>query len=263
MDHMNRSITISLVLLAACNTQEKESYRALREGNSAYNDSLYVEAIDIYEVSGDPRALHNSAKAEYRLNDAAEAVEKMKSAAEAFTGTPEETHAFHDLGNAYVMRSAWADSMQQVFDREIAAIRMESADITGKVKLAVLRDSLRQRKQEIAALIDPSLEAAVDAYRKALRKAPEAEDTRYNLAFANDRIAQRKKESGNGDKKDDQQLSEKAKELLAKAGELVEQYRFKEALDLLQKGLQQEPSLEKEKEYMQKLETVAQAAEAS
>src|SRR5690606_7431608 len=168
MDLMNRSIAIPLVLLAVCNAQEKEAYMALREGNSTYNDSLYVEAIAIYEVSSDPRALHNSAKAEYRLNDAAEAVEKMKSTAEAFTGTPEEAHAFHDLGNAYVTRSAWADSMQKVFDQEIAAIRMESGDITGKLKLAVLRDSLRQRKQEIAALIEPSLEEAVNAYKKAL-----------------------------------------------------------------------------------------------
>ncbi len=53
-----------------------------------------------------------------------------------------------------------------------------------------------------------------------------------------------------------------ALQLVQRADSLVEQYKFNEALDVLEDGLERDPSLKKEEEYMKKLETVTDAATA-
>jgi hypothetical protein len=48
--------------------------------------------------------------------------------------------------------------------------------------------------------------------------------------------------------------------ILQKADELVDAYKFAEALALLNAGLKQDPTLEQRKDYMEKLELVQKAA---
>ena len=59
------------------------------------------------------------------------------------------------------------------------------------------------------------------------------------------------------------ELSERAKLIMKRADELVEQHKFKEALEVMEQGLKQDATLQKEKEYMDKLGVVTKAASAT
>ncbi len=262
---MNRWLPIAMLMLCACgDRQERLAAEAIREGNSSYAAEQFDRAIDAYDRAAfDPRALHNSAKAAYRSRNMGEAVERSIATTEMPADSGLIADAFHDLGNSWMLRSREADSLSTGLDKDIAAIRMEGDDITGKVRLAVVRDSLRKEQQRNVQLSDSALTESVKAYRAALRRDPTDEDTRYNLALAQRSLDARKKERERKDReKKDQELSARARQLLEQADRLVEEYKFKEALDLLQRGLQEDPTLASKKEYIDKLDVVTKAAQA-
>ena len=66
----------------------------------------------------------------------------------------------------------------------------------------------------------------------------------------------------NKDKDKDKGLSERAKLIMQKADELVDQYLFKDALKVMNDGLKADPTLKQQQEYMHKLDVVTKAAEA-
>ena len=69
--------------------------------------------------------------------------------------------------------------------------------------------------------------------------------------------------TGDKDKDKDKELSARAQLIMKKADELVEQYKFDEALSVMQQGLKEDPSLKAKKEYMDKLDVVTKAARAT
>ena len=50
---------------------------------------------------------------------------------------------------------------------------------------------------------------------------------------------------------------------MARADELVEKYLFQEALDVMRQGVQQDPTLQQRKDYMDKLDMITKAARPS
>ena len=81
-----------------------------------------------------------------------------------------------------------------------------------------------------------------------------------------ERIAARPKPATNEGGKDpnkDRDLGEKAKLIMARADELVEKYLFQEALDVMRQGVQQDPTLQQRKDYMDKLDMITKAARPS
>jgi len=96
---------------------------------------------------------------------------------------------------------------------------------------------------------------------------PSDDDARHNLIAAKHLIASRAKEAAkrkdkDGDQDEKKSLGERAQMILAQADGLVDEYKFAEALALLNAGLKQDPSLEQRKDYMEKLELVEKAAAA-
>jgi len=174
--------------------------------------------------------------------------------------------AHHNLGNSWTLLALDADSVSKRGSEILKGMKIEGQDISGKVRQLVMRDSLQKEQLRLEHLVDSALAQGADAYKNALRGSPADEDARHNLALVQKRIAARVKEAAQKAKNKDQNknkgLSERAKMLLAKADELVEQYKFTEALKVLQDGLKAEPTLQQQQDYMQKLDVVTKAAQA-
>ena len=128
------------------------------------------------------------------------------------------------------------------------------------------RDSLQRQRNGLDHLVDSALTEGAEQFKNTLRRTPQDEDARHNLAIAQRLIAARPKNpGGNGSNKKDEkkELSERAKLIMKRADELVEEHKFQEALEVLEQGLKQDATLQKEKEYMDKLGVVTKAARAT
>jgi Ca-activated chloride channel family protein len=263
---------LPLLGLYGCGGEGHQVERSLRAGNAQFDKGHHAGAVEAYRSAGtDPRASYNAGHAHYRMGQWDDAAADFKAAGEALLAAEEKAipaaHAFHNMGNAHLRKATDADSLEKHYADLLTKIRIDGEDIQRKVELYVLRDSLRRERRRLVPLVDSALAHSAGAYRNALRQAPHDEESRHNLAVVQALVAARAKPDkggGDGGDKDDQEkvLGERARMILEKADELVEEYRFQEALALLQKGLQEDPTLEQKQEYMQKLETVTEAAAA-
>ena len=258
------SAMMALLLLQACGDADARlAARALQDGNTHYHQERFAQADSSYAgAPGDHRAVYNRGNSAHRSAAWNAAVQHFGTAVELADSAVDRARAQYNLGNARRLQARYADSLGQALGRDIAGIRIEGPDIAGKVRLAVHRDSLRQLQQRMLHLTDSALVAGAEAYRKCLRLEPHAEDARHNLTAALTLIAERRSGDDGANTNKDQALSERARQLLAEADELVEQYRFREALELLRSALEKEPSLEQRKDYMDKLDVVTKAAQA-
>lgn len=266
---MKYVLPIALLLVVGCGTPaERATERALREGEEAYRTGNFVKAAEIYATASfDPRVAYNQGNALFRSGLLDTAIMSFRAAIEASNGPGDLAPSHYNSGNTWSALALRSDSMQGLIDDRLSAIRIEGDDIGRKVRQVVMRDSLRTARRQLDHLIDSSWVQGAEAYKHALRVDPRDEDARHNLAFALRQIAMRRKSDAESKDRKDQEdlrkeLSDRAKLLMQKADELVEQYRFNEALDLLKDGLKADPTLQQEQEYMGKLDVVTQAAKA-
>lgn len=262
---MNRIAIIALLLLTACATKDEQAViRALHAGAAQYRASQFAEAAATFgDAPSDARLSYNQGTALHRANDLDQAVTVLQDAAQMADSADLKTLAWYNLGNSRLLQARRADSLSKAYATESSGIKIEGDDIAKKVNLYVLRDSLRRESLRMDNLVDSALRAGSEAYKHVLRLAPMDEDARHDLVVIQRQLAARKKASsekgGDGDNAD-KQLGERAKLIIQKADELVEQHLFQEALNVLQKGLNEDPTLQQRKEYMDKLEVVTKAA---
>jgi tetratricopeptide (TPR) repeat protein len=257
---------VTVLFIVACMQPEKKAtLRALQNGTRHYANGRYAEAATAFDAApDDARAVYNAGVALFHAHDAAGAAARFKQSSDRADTL--QARALYDLGTTLAFQALWSDSLSARMAEELGGIRIEGDDIARKVELWVLRDSLQRMQRSLRVLADSSLMQAEAHLKGTLRLLPNDERARYNLASVKAAIAKRRTNtSGNGDndEKDRQQeLSDRAKMLVEQADKLVDEYKFKEALDLLRGGLQKEPSLKNEEEFMQKLEVVTKAAQA-
>ncbi len=250
---------IPILLLTACgDADHRAALRALHEGNAQYHQERWTLADSIYSAAPENGMLSfNSAHARYRLGDLNGAIEQATLADQSIDSARWRAYARYDLGNAYLLQALQADSLAGVMNKELSELRVDAADIPTRLRQYVLRDSLQRLVKRTDHLIDSTLAQSTEAYRNALRLEPALEDARHNLMIGLRKIASRPKadpaKKGEGNKNEQNALSEKAKALLAQADDLVDQHKFQAAFDLLQNGLTQEPTLGQRKDYMDKL----------
>lgn len=267
---MKRPVYIALLLLlAACGDAGKRAAEdALYGGNAHYNAGRYTEALHAYEPGrADAQVMHNIGAANLRLKAWDMAVPAFREAADRLADTTAQAMAWYHTGNARVMEALAADSLQRAHDKTLRGIRIEGDDVAQKVELYVLRDSLRRELRRLSLLIDSSLTQGIDAYKRSLRLAPTDEDARHNLILTQELVEERpgggKNKDGGKDGDDKQkELGVRALVIIQQADSLVDAYRFKEALGVLEQGLREDPTLQQRKEYMEKLDLVTKAAEA-
>lgn len=265
---MKYALFIAVLLLVGCGTQqERDAEHALHTGEEAYREGNFSEAADAYSKAAfDPRVGYDLGNALYRQQLWDTAVSAFANSSYALPNGPLKADALHNLGNGWMERSFYADSLSAVMGKKAAGVRIEGDDIGMKVRQVVLRDSMQRAVQHLQHLVDSALAQSASAYKSSLRLAPTDDDTRHNLALALYKIAAREKAANekNGGKNDeDKELSERAKEIMAQADELVEQYKFQEALKVMQDGLKEDPTLKNKQEYMDKLNVVNTAAAAT
>lgn len=258
---------IALVLAGCGDGGRHAQERAMREGITHYGNGDHAEAAAAFTQAGDfPWASYDLGHAYYRLAALDSAVAAFTKATASTVGPDELASVWYNLGNARLEQARLADSTGQVLAEQIKGIKTQDADLQAKLKLTLLRDSLRRERRRTEQLTDSALAQGVAAYSQSLRLQHRDEEARYNLAVALRRQAARKKAADDANDKpkdEDKQLSERARMLLEQAEALTDEYRFQDALDLLRNALQQEPTLSQRKDFMDKLELITKAANAS
>lgn len=256
---------IALLLLSACATSDERAvYRALQAGAAEYKDANYARASATFAAAPeDARLFYNLGDAHFRMKLPDSAVTAFQNA-ERMADTTLLASITYNLGTTRLHQAKQADSLSKAYTEQIGGIRIEGEDIVQNVSRYVLRDSLRKDVRRLEHLVDSALNAGAISLKSSLRESPTDEDARHNLIAAQRLIAsrakaeeERKKNENNDAKKE---LGERALLILQKADELVEQYRFNEALSVLKDGITKDPSLEQRKDYMDKLELVQKAA---
>ncbi|MBK7297410.1 MAG: tetratricopeptide repeat protein [Flavobacteriales bacterium] len=267
---MKPFIAIALFSMVACGTSsERAVHKALQAGNADIHAERYEDAITAYSAAPkDPSALFGLGNANHRL---AKWLESAAAYNDALQLQPDSVKGptFYNLGTTQARYAFAADSISKKAAKDFTGIVIEGNDIAQKVEGIVMRDSLWKLSIQMSKVFDSTLVASKTSLRNALKIDPTDEDARYNLMVVQNTIDKLKKEEEerrkkNGDDKDKEEtkLTAMALQLVQRADSLVEQYRFNEALDVLEGGLKRDPSLKKEEEYMKKLETVTDAAKA-
>lgn len=104
-----------------------------------------------------------------------------------------------------------------------------------------------------AQLKEKEYSKAIESYKKSLRNNPSDEETRYNLAFAREKLKQKQED----DKKNNPPPpSEYAKRMKKQSDKLLETYQFDKALELLEGALEKDPTVANYKDFMKKIESV-------
>ena len=108
-----------------------------------------------------------------------------------------------------------------------------------------------------------NIEKVIKLYKQALILNPTDEDTRYNLAFAQEEFrkeeeARKMLEKMNDQLKKDEKPnpSKFAEECMKKAMELVQQFKFEEALNLMQDGTKTDKTVDLYNDFIKKLEGI-------
>lgn len=122
----------------------------------------------------------------------------------------------------------------------------KEADATYRSLAANARDknirSAAYQQLGIGAVQNQNLRDAVTYFKQSLKSQPENESARYNYELAKKRLQQQQEEQEQ-EQPEQPDPSEWAKELKKQAEQLVRQYRYQEAYDLMQQGLEQDPTV--------------------
>lgn len=145
-----------------------------------------------------------------------------------------------NLGNALYVQKNYKEAIPQY---ELAATGTEV-----KLEKAAAYHNIGN-----AQLQEKEYSKAIEAYKKSLRNNSTDEETRYNLAFAREKLKQKEED----DKKNNPPPPSKyAKRMKKQADKLLEAYQFEKALELLEGALEKDPTVANYKDFMKKIESV-------
>lgn len=182
--NINISLIITLLSFAGIAQEEK---MALRKGNDSYHGGKPMEAANNYKKS--LKEKQDYYKANFNLGDA-----YYKTAELIKTGkipTPNKRMTPDSAANLVF------DQAAEQF--EVVAKSVSNADTIQKAWHNYGNSKLMQKSYEDAIL----------GYKKALKLNPKDEDTRYNLAYAQKKLAEQQKNQKKDDKKDQEKKDKK------------------------------------------------------
>ncbi len=189
-------ITLTLSILASMSFAQEEK-KILRNGNDAYNGGKLMAAANHYKKA--LKEKQDYYKANFNLGDA-----YYKVADLIRTGKmppPDKRMTADSAANLIYQQAA------EQFD--VVAKSVSNADTIQKAWHNYGNSKLMQK----------SYEDAIYGYKKALKLNPKDEDTRYNLAYAQKKLAEQQKNQNKDDKKDqdkkenkDEQKNDKEKD---------------------------------------------------
>lgn len=117
--------------------------------------------------------------------------------------------------------------------------------------------SLAYQQLGVMATKGQNLQDAVTYFKQSLKADYENEMARYNYELAKKRL-QNQQEQEQQNQNEQIKPSEWAKELKKKAEQLVKQNRFNEAFELMQQGLQQDPTVKAFESFTNRIGTIVE-----
>ena len=200
-----------------------------------------------FSFSQEKKVVDQVAKANKLLKEDNSPEKALSIYQEELKTNPDNPYLWYNTGNAYFKQKKFAE----------ARSAYENA-LNFKDTL-----SLSQTNYNIGNtyLYESKLDTAISYYVKALELNDKDEDAKYNLELARAILkekAKKEKKQNKQQQKDQkkQEASEYAKKLFEEAKELAKQFRFKEALDLMNRGLRQDPTVAAFKNFIEKLTSI-------
>ena len=187
MQKLNKHIYILIISLLSLATFAQKEKIVLRDGNDAYHGGKPMEAANYYKKS--LKEKQDYYKANFNLGDAFYKTAELIKTGKLKTPNPKMTP---DSAANLVY-----DQAAQQF--EVVAKSVSNADTIQKAWHNYGNSKLMQKSYEDAIL----------GYKKALKLNPKDEDTRYNLAYAQKKLAEQQKNQKKDDKKDQDKKDKK------------------------------------------------------
>lgn len=261
-------LPFAVLLFSGCgDRQERARLFAMHDGQRAYHNAALIDAaMGFRRAEGHPWAAFNLAATYQRMGLLDSAVMYFQRALADPRDSGDVPQVWYGLANASLRQAGIADTTAREALAALHDYRDIQGDVRQRLRATLERDSLLRLHHDMDRLTDTALHRAARAYREVLRAHPADQEARHDLAVTLRRMAARRREAPprdpDRDKDPRMELTERARLLIAKADTLVDEHRFKDALDLLTDGLRREPSLKQEQQYMDKLQTVTEAAAA-
>ena len=109
-------------------------------------------------------------------------------------------------------------------------------------------------------LFESKVDTAISYYKRALELNDQDKDAKWNLELAQAILKEKSKKQQQQQQNENNQNkpSKFAKELFERAKKLASEFRFKEAFDLMNKGLKQDPTVQAFQDFIGKLKKVTE-----
>lgn len=161
---------------------------------------------------------------------------------------PTNSHLWYNAGNAYFKQKKFGEAREAYIN---------SMSFTDTLNMANVNYNIGN-----TYMLESKLDTAISYYKRALELNDTDEDAKYNLELARAILKEKsKKEKQQQNQQDQQQKqpepSEYAKKLYEQAKALAKEYKFGEALAVMQQGLKQDPTVNAFKQFMDKLTSVS------
>jgi tetratricopeptide (TPR) repeat protein len=167
---------------------------------------------------------------------------------EQLTNHPANSYLWYNIGNALFKKKQYAEARDSY---------VRSMSFTDTLSLANVNYNIGN-----TYLFESKLDTAITYYKRSLELNDKDEDAKYNLELARAILKEKakkekqKQSNQSQQKQEQQQPSEFAKKLFEQSKLLAKEYKFKEALGLLEQGLKQDPTINVYKQYIEKLKSV-------
>lgn len=118
--------------------------------------------------------------------------------------------------------------------------------------------SLAYQQLGVMATKNENLEDAVTYFKQSLKAHTENDAARYNYELARKKLNQKQDQQEQQNQNEQIKPSEWAKELKKKAEQLIRQNRFQDAFQLMQEGLQQDPTVKAFESFISRIGTIVE-----
>lgn len=159
---------------------------------------------------------------------------------------PNNEYLLYNLGNTQFQMKNYAEARNSY---------IRSFNFTDTLSLSELNYNIGN-----TYLFESKVDTAISYYKRALELNDKDKDAKWNLELAQAILKEKSKkeqqQQENNDKKNEP--SKFAKELFERAKKLAEEYKFKEASALMNKGLQQDPTVQAFQNFITNLNKVVE-----
>ncbi len=207
---------------------------------------LFISAPAFLSAQGRGRAQVAEGNRQYDGGNYEQAIEAYNKARSA---NPASAEVDYNLGNALYQKKDYEQALKRY---ETALQKSEDPRLRAQTYYNMGNTLFRMNK----------LKESAAAYQQALRLDPGDEDAKYNLEYVRARLQQEEQQQQDKDQQKKKiEPSEYAKKLRKQAQELIEEYRYAEALKLMQDGLKTDETVAAYQSFIDRLTDVVEIEE--